>query len=112
MINEDYGEYVSLSSRLVNVEGFVLRMRKPLVELKVGEVCSSRNVMGINQRFSIHCSILIGFFYILYILYMMQEKLGVVQDSVKAELSSLNQVPTGCQHGFDHRHTFNNLKKT
>ena len=26
---------MSLSSRLVNVEGFVLRMRKPLVELKV-----------------------------------------------------------------------------
>ena len=35
VINEDYGEYVSLSSRLVNVEGFVLRMRKPLVELYV-----------------------------------------------------------------------------
>lgn len=35
VINEDYGEYVGLSSRLVNVEGFVLRMRKPLIELKV-----------------------------------------------------------------------------
>jgi hypothetical protein len=35
VINEDYGDYVSLSSRLVNVEGFVLRMRKPLTELKV-----------------------------------------------------------------------------
>ncbi len=35
VINEDYGDYVSLSSRLVNVDGFVLRMRKPLVELKV-----------------------------------------------------------------------------
>ncbi len=37
VINEDYGDYVSLSSRLVNVDGFVLRMRKPLVELKVND---------------------------------------------------------------------------
>ena len=44
VINEDYGEYVSLSSRLVNVEGFVLRMRKPLVELKV---CCGRSGKGI-----------------------------------------------------------------
>jgi hypothetical protein len=53
VINEDYSDYVSLSSRLVNVEGAVFRMRKPLLELK--------------------------------------EKLVLVQDSVKAELSALNQ---------------------
>ena len=35
VINDDYGDYVSLSSRLVNVDGFVVRLRKPLVELKV-----------------------------------------------------------------------------
>ena len=52
VINEDYSDYVSLSSRLVNVEGAILRMRKPLLELK--------------------------------------DKLVVVQESVKAELSSLN----------------------
>lgn len=53
MINEDYSDYVSLSSRLVNVEGAVLRMRKPLLDLK--------------------------------------EKLVLVQDSVKSELTALNQ---------------------
>jgi hypothetical protein len=35
VINEDYGDYVSLSSRLVNVDGSVIRMRRPLTELKV-----------------------------------------------------------------------------
>lgn len=35
VINEDYGDYVSLSSRLVNVDGSVIRMRRPLIELKV-----------------------------------------------------------------------------
>lgn len=35
VINEDYSDYVSLSGRLVNVDGSVMRMRKPLVELKV-----------------------------------------------------------------------------
>mmetsp|Transcript_18657 Transcript_18657/g.40080 ORF Transcript_18657/g.40080 Transcript_18657/m.40080 type:complete len:830 (-) Transcript_18657:232-2721(-) len=53
VINEDYSDYVSLSSKLVNVDGAVLRMRKPLVELK--------------------------------------EKLSVVQEAVKAELTALNQ---------------------
>lgn len=54
VINEDYSDYVSLSGRLVNVDGSVMRMRKPLVELKVssgaqgegdgggGEHCGSR----------------------------------------------------------------------
>ena len=35
VINADYTEYVSLSSKLVNVDGVVVRMRKPLVELRV-----------------------------------------------------------------------------
>ena len=35
VINEDYSDYVSLSSKLANVDGAVLRMRKPLLELKV-----------------------------------------------------------------------------
>jgi hypothetical protein len=35
VINEDYGDYVSLSSRLVNVDGSVIRMRRPLLDLKV-----------------------------------------------------------------------------
>ncbi len=38
VINEDYQDYVSLSAKLVNVDGAVLRMRKPLLELKVREV--------------------------------------------------------------------------
>jgi hypothetical protein len=35
VINEDYSDYVSLSSRLTSVDGAVMRMRKPLLELKV-----------------------------------------------------------------------------
>ncbi len=35
VINEDYADYVGLSGRLANVEGSVLRMRKPLLELRV-----------------------------------------------------------------------------
>lgn len=34
VINEDYNDYVSLSTRLVNVDGAVVRMRKPLGEIK------------------------------------------------------------------------------
>lgn len=35
VINEDYDDFVSLSSKLVSVDGAVLRMQKPLLELKV-----------------------------------------------------------------------------
>lgn len=35
VINEDYNDFVSLSTKLVNVDGAVLRMHKPLQE--VGE---------------------------------------------------------------------------
>jgi len=34
VINEDYADYVSLSTRLANVDGAVTRMRRPLMELK------------------------------------------------------------------------------
>ena len=36
VLNEDYGEYVSLSSRLANVDGAVVRMRQPLMDTQVG----------------------------------------------------------------------------
>lgn len=35
VINEDYNDFVSLSTKLVNIDGSVLRMQKPLLELKV-----------------------------------------------------------------------------
>ena len=38
VINEDYNDFVSLSTKLVNVDGAVLRMQKPLLELRVGAV--------------------------------------------------------------------------
>eukprot|EP00200_Dunaliella_tertiolecta_P002070 CAMPEP_0202343412 /NCGR_PEP_ID=MMETSP1126-20121109/3543_1 /ASSEMBLY_ACC=CAM_ASM_000457 /TAXON_ID=3047 /ORGANISM="Dunaliella tertiolecta, Strain CCMP1320" /LENGTH=1109 /DNA_ID=CAMNT_0048934475 /DNA_START=46 /DNA_END=3376 /DNA_ORIENTATION=- len=34
VINADYSDYVSLSSKLVNVDGAVVRMRKPLIDLR------------------------------------------------------------------------------
>lgn len=34
VINEDYSDYISLSGKLANVDGAVVRMRKPLMELK------------------------------------------------------------------------------
>ncbi|GLC45905.1 hypothetical protein PLESTF_000710900 [Pleodorina starrii] len=34
VINEDYADYVGLSGRLANVEGSVVRMRKPLLDLR------------------------------------------------------------------------------
>ncbi|KAG2451026.1 hypothetical protein HYH02_004295 [Chlamydomonas schloesseri] len=34
VINQDYADYVGLSGRLANVEGAVVRMRKPLLELR------------------------------------------------------------------------------
>ncbi len=36
VINEDYNDFVSLSTQLVNVDGAVLRMQKPLLDVKVG----------------------------------------------------------------------------
>lgn len=35
VINEDYADFVPLSTQLVNVDGAVARMQKPLSELRV-----------------------------------------------------------------------------
>ena len=35
VINEDYADFVSLSTQLINVDGAVARMQKPLGDLKV-----------------------------------------------------------------------------
>ncbi len=35
VINEDYADFVSLSGKLVNVDGAVLRMQRPLMEIQV-----------------------------------------------------------------------------
>lgn len=35
VINEDYNDFVSLSTKLVNIEGAVTQMQKPLLMLKV-----------------------------------------------------------------------------
>lgn len=35
VINEHYGDFVSLSSKLVNVDSAVIRMQKPLLDIKV-----------------------------------------------------------------------------
>jgi hypothetical protein len=36
VINEDYADFVSLSSKLVNVDSSVLRMQRPLLDIQVG----------------------------------------------------------------------------
>ena len=42
VLNEDYGEYVGLSSRLVNVDGAVIRMRQPLIDTQVRRMFCSK----------------------------------------------------------------------
>lgn len=41
VINEDYNDFVSLSTKLVNVDGAVLRMQAPLLDLQVSFDLSS-----------------------------------------------------------------------
>lgn len=36
MINDDYTDFVSLSTKLVNVDGSLARMQRPLLELQAG----------------------------------------------------------------------------
>ena len=36
VINDDYNDFVSLSTKLVNVDGALARMQAPLLELQVG----------------------------------------------------------------------------
>lgn len=42
VVNQDYSDYVSLSTRLVNVDGAVLRMRRPLKDISVGGSTAER----------------------------------------------------------------------
>jgi hypothetical protein len=35
-LNEDYSDYVGLSGQLSGLEGAVVRMRQPLLEIQVG----------------------------------------------------------------------------
>lgn len=46
VINEDYDDFVSLSTKLVNVDSAVLRMQKPLEEVKVlhSHICAHSTV--------------------------------------------------------------------
>lgn len=46
VINEDYNDFISLSTKLVNVDGAVMRMQKPLLEVKVGASPASETALG------------------------------------------------------------------
>ena len=37
VINEHYADFVSLSSRLINIDTAVLRMQRPLLDIKVAD---------------------------------------------------------------------------
>lgn len=55
VINEDYADFVSLSTQLVNVDGAVARMHKPLGELKVcvtALVCSTEGTVPQREHVS------------------------------------------------------------
>ncbi|BDA46634.1 Conserved oligomeric Golgi complex subunit 2 [Coccomyxa sp. Obi] len=61
VINEHYGDFVSLSSKLVNVDSAVIRMQKPLLEIKEkllavrGEVTAALDALkeGLERRQSV-----------------------------------------------------------
>ncbi|CAL8471248.1 g10790 [Coccomyxa elongata] len=61
VINEHYGDFVSLSSKLVNVDSAVIRMQKPLIEIKDkllavrGEVTAALDALkeGLERRQSV-----------------------------------------------------------
>lgn len=50
VINEDYNDFVSLSTKLVNIDGSVLRMQKPLLELKVCRGTRAVDVMPSSSQ--------------------------------------------------------------
>ncbi len=52
MINEDYADFVSLSTQLINVDGAVARMQKPLTDLRVPLPAWSPSPSGPYQRLS------------------------------------------------------------
>lgn len=43
VINEDYNDFVSLSTKLVNVDGAVTQMQRPLLVLKVIVICQGQH---------------------------------------------------------------------
>jgi conserved oligomeric Golgi complex subunit 2 len=47
VINEDYGEYANLSTRMVNLEGAVVRMQKPLTDLQVHTPLKQWTICGV-----------------------------------------------------------------
>lgn len=52
MINEDYTDFVSLSTQLVNVDGAVARMQMPLTDLRVPLPAWSPSPSGPYQKLS------------------------------------------------------------
>jgi len=52
-LNEDYSDYVGLSGQLSGLEGAVVRMRQPLLEIQV--CCSSPLAQAAALRTSSHC---------------------------------------------------------
>lgn len=57
VINDDYNDFVSLSTKLVNVDGAVMRMKKPLLELRVRKELP---LSGLLDRLCIACILLIA----------------------------------------------------
>lgn len=52
VINEDYNDFVSLSTKLVNVDGVVTQMQKPLLSLKVLQGAHVFTVLPASSSFS------------------------------------------------------------
>ena len=55
VINEHYGDFVSLSSKLVNVDSAVIRMQKPLMEIKVQMALYESDTSNALQQALFHC---------------------------------------------------------
>jgi hypothetical protein len=56
VINEHYADFVSLSSKLVNVDSAVLRMQKPLLEIQVPPLCQHSHHGAIHSRHAKACA--------------------------------------------------------
>ena len=52
VINEDYNDFVSLSTKLVNVDGAVTQMQKPLLTLKVRACTALPRNPSCNDNFA------------------------------------------------------------
>lgn len=115
VINEDYNDFVSLSTKLVNVDGAVTQMQKPLLMLKVhmlqcGTIQQPMQVTGKPQNSCNTCiyhlhGTCISHLHV-YLLpahdgphassqcvctCVVQERLSAAQEAVQAELTALNQ---------------------